>query len=53
MRDANVTFLEIGLQSTGDTALATVERRLKIQNQVVQAFRPARQANLKVRTTRK
>jgi radical SAM family protein len=31
MRDANFRFLEIGLQSTDDTALATVERRLKMQ----------------------
>lgn len=31
MRDANFTFLEVGLQSTDDTALATVERRLKLQ----------------------
>jgi radical SAM superfamily enzyme YgiQ (UPF0313 family) len=31
MRDANVQFLEIGLQSTDDTALATVERRLRMQ----------------------
>ncbi len=31
MRDANFQFVEIGLQSTDDTALATVERRLKIR----------------------
>jgi radical SAM superfamily enzyme YgiQ (UPF0313 family) len=31
MRAANFTFLEVGLQSTDDTALATVERRLKMQ----------------------
>jgi len=31
MRDANFTFLEVGLQSTDDTALQTVERRLKLQ----------------------
>jgi radical SAM superfamily enzyme YgiQ (UPF0313 family) len=31
MREANVQFLEIGLQSTDDTALQTVERRLKLQ----------------------
>jgi radical SAM superfamily enzyme YgiQ (UPF0313 family) len=31
MRDANFRFLEIGLQSTDATALATVERRLKLQ----------------------
>lgn len=29
-RDANITFLEVGLQTTDDSALATVERRLKI-----------------------
>jgi radical SAM superfamily enzyme YgiQ (UPF0313 family) len=27
---ANITFLEVGLQSTDDSALATVERRLKL-----------------------
>ncbi len=31
MRDAHVTFLEVGLQSTDDKALATVERRLRLQ----------------------
>jgi radical SAM superfamily enzyme YgiQ (UPF0313 family) len=31
MRDANVTFLEVGLQSTDQTTLATVERRLRLQ----------------------
>jgi radical SAM superfamily enzyme YgiQ (UPF0313 family) len=31
MRDANFQFVEVGLQSTDDTALATVERRLKVQ----------------------
>jgi radical SAM superfamily enzyme YgiQ (UPF0313 family) len=31
LRDANFTFLEIGLQTTDDTALATVERRLRLQ----------------------
>src|SRR5262245_50703365 len=31
MRDASVNFLEIGLQSTDETALATVERRLRMQ----------------------
>jgi anaerobic magnesium-protoporphyrin IX monomethyl ester cyclase len=31
LREANFTFLEIGLQSTDDTALATVERRLRLQ----------------------
>ena len=31
MRDANVTFLEVGLQSTDETALVTVERRLRLQ----------------------
>jgi len=31
MRDANVQFLEVGLQSTDDTALATVERRLRLR----------------------
>jgi radical SAM superfamily enzyme YgiQ (UPF0313 family) len=30
MRDANVTFVEVGLQTTDVTALATVERRLKL-----------------------
>lgn len=29
MKDANFTFLEVGLQTTDETALATVERRLK------------------------
>ncbi|HWF86508.1 MAG TPA: radical SAM protein [Vicinamibacterales bacterium] len=31
MRDANFQFLEVGLQSTDGTALATAERRLRIQ----------------------
>ena len=31
MRDANFQFLEVGLQTTDTTALATVERRLKLQ----------------------
>jgi len=31
MREANVQFLEIGLQSTDEAALQTVERRLKLQ----------------------
>src|SRR5512138_1613134 len=31
MRAGHFSFLEIGLQSTDDTALATVERRLKLQ----------------------
>lgn len=31
MRDAHFHFLEVGLQSTDDTALATVERRLRLQ----------------------
>jgi radical SAM superfamily enzyme YgiQ (UPF0313 family) len=31
MRDANFTFVEVGLQSTDATALATVERRLKME----------------------
>jgi anaerobic magnesium-protoporphyrin IX monomethyl ester cyclase len=31
MRDAGFTFLEVGLQSTADAALATVERRLRLQ----------------------
>lgn len=31
MREANFQFLEVGLQSTDDTALATVDRRLKMQ----------------------
>jgi radical SAM superfamily enzyme YgiQ (UPF0313 family) len=31
MRDANVTFLEVGLQSTDETALVTAERRLRLQ----------------------
>lgn len=31
MRDAHFTFLEVGLQTTDTTALATVERRLKLQ----------------------
>ncbi|HZR25119.1 MAG TPA: radical SAM protein [Vicinamibacterales bacterium] len=31
MKEANFQFLEVGLQSTDDTALATVERRLKMQ----------------------
>jgi radical SAM superfamily enzyme YgiQ (UPF0313 family) len=31
MRDANFEFLEVGLQSTDEGALATVERRLKLQ----------------------
>ena len=31
LHEANFTFLEIGLQSTDDTALATVERRLRLQ----------------------
>jgi radical SAM superfamily enzyme YgiQ (UPF0313 family) len=31
MRDAGFTFLEVGLQSIDDTALATVERRLRLQ----------------------
>jgi radical SAM superfamily enzyme YgiQ (UPF0313 family) len=31
MRDANFHFLEVGLQTTDTTALATVERRLKLQ----------------------
>ena len=31
MREAHVTFLEVGLQSTDDVALATVERRLRLQ----------------------
>ena len=31
MRDAGFTFLEVGLQSTDDAALATVERRLRLQ----------------------
>ncbi|HKB10473.1 MAG TPA: radical SAM protein [Vicinamibacterales bacterium] len=31
MREAGFTFLEVGLQSTADEALATVERRLKLQ----------------------
>ena len=30
MRAANFTFVEVGLQTTDDTALATVERRLKM-----------------------
>ncbi|HUK36912.1 MAG TPA: radical SAM protein [Vicinamibacterales bacterium] len=30
MRDANFTFVEVGLQTTDVTALATVERRLKL-----------------------
>ncbi len=30
MRDANFTFVEVGLQTTDVTALATVERRLKM-----------------------
>jgi hypothetical protein len=29
MRDANFAFVEVGLQSTDETALATVERRLR------------------------
>ncbi len=29
-RDANVTFLEVGLQTTDEAALATVERRLRL-----------------------
>ena len=31
MRDANVTFVEVGLQTTDTTALMTVERRLKVE----------------------
>ena len=31
MRAANFQFVEVGLQSTDDTALATVERRLRLQ----------------------
>jgi radical SAM superfamily enzyme YgiQ (UPF0313 family) len=31
MREANFQFLEVGLQSIDDTALATVERRLRMQ----------------------
>lgn len=31
MREAGFTFLEVGLQSTDDAALATVERRLRLQ----------------------
>jgi len=31
MRDAGFTFLEVGLQSTDDQALATVDRRLRLQ----------------------
>ena len=31
MRDAHFTFLEVGLQTTDTTALATVERRLKME----------------------
>jgi radical SAM superfamily enzyme YgiQ (UPF0313 family) len=31
MRDAGFTFLEVGLQSTDDAALATVERRLRLE----------------------
>ncbi len=31
MRDANFTFVEVGLQTTDETALATVERRLKLE----------------------
>jgi radical SAM superfamily enzyme YgiQ (UPF0313 family) len=31
MREAGFTFLEVGLQSTDDDALATVERRLRLQ----------------------
>jgi len=31
MCDANFRFLEVGLQSTDETALATVERRLRLQ----------------------
>ena len=31
MRDAGFTFLEVGLQSTDEAALATVERRLRLQ----------------------
>jgi radical SAM superfamily enzyme YgiQ (UPF0313 family) len=31
MRDANFTFVEVGLQTTDDTVLATVERRLRMQ----------------------
>jgi len=31
MRDAHFTFVEVGLQSTDDTALATVERRLRLE----------------------
>src|SRR5205823_654325 len=31
MHDANFRFLEVGLQSTDTTALATVERRLKLE----------------------
>ena len=31
MREANFQFLEVGLQTTDTTALATVERRLKLQ----------------------
>ena len=31
MRDAGFTFLEVGLQSTDGSALATVERRLRLQ----------------------
>ncbi|HMF96929.1 MAG TPA: radical SAM protein [Vicinamibacterales bacterium] len=31
MRDAGFTFLEVGLQTTADAALATVERRLRLQ----------------------
>jgi len=31
MRDAGFGFLEVGLQSIDDTALATVERRLRLQ----------------------
>jgi anaerobic magnesium-protoporphyrin IX monomethyl ester cyclase len=31
MHDANFTFLEVGLQTTDTTALATVERRLKME----------------------
>jgi radical SAM superfamily enzyme YgiQ (UPF0313 family) len=31
MRDANVTFLEVGLQTTDESVLMTVERRLKVE----------------------
>lgn len=31
MRDANVNFLEVGLQTTDESVLMTVERRLKVQ----------------------